>query len=719
MAEPATAAEHAAVPEAETLDGTDAPPPAAAPPGGQEVAPDAAPASAPASEPSPSEPPSSTMLGDRYVISGQEPLPEFGSPSAKAYAASDTRDSTRKLFALICTPGLPPRMNLMKKLYQEPVRGVLPLADWGVVDWSDHKVLAIIYERPLGGHVMTAIEKGEVRITEYDISRRIVEPVVKAITAMQGLGFAHRAIRPDNLYFMDTERSEAVLGDCISVPPGFDQPAAIETIDRCTASPAGRGEGGLADDLYALAVTMAFVLQGGRNPLARLDVETLFKHKVERGSYATICGRIQVPLTLLEPIRGLLNDDEQNRWGLDELDLWINGRKQTPMQRRTPPKSELPYVFGGREHVTARTLAYGFAKNPAEAYRTLRSDETLDNWLRKNLGDEELADRIKVITDQAKVLEGSVTGDPDVVIARVCLALDPTGPIRYKGLAFMADGIGPMIAVELVRKGDAQVPAEVLQRELTEAWFKTLPRHTPDHLMLQRDFVNVRNLLKANDAGYGIERCLYELNPGIPCQSPLIVNEYVAEIDQLLPALDRVSNHVDTKSKPVDRHVAAFVAARFGEDIQPHLRALAAAEEETRLIGMLSLLAFLQWKLKTPALFGLASWIGGLLGPAINTYHSRTTRREIEREIPQLVRKGSLPELFDLIDNAEKRRTDTEEFRAAQAEFATAETEIREIEGDEDTHQKKILRTGQKAAAMVSILTGMLFIMVMLLVEMI
>ena len=216
-----------------------------------------------------------------------------------------------------------------------------------------------------------------------------------------------------------------------------------------------------------------------------------------------------------------------------------------------------------------------------------------------------------------------------------------------------------------------------------------------------------------NDPGFGLERCLYELNPGLSCQSPFVIEEGIIEINQLLPALDRAANHADTHTKPMDRHVAAFIAARFNEDIHPHLRALAAGKESTAVIGMLSLLAFLQWKLKADPVFGLTSWIGGLMGPAINGYHSRTTRRELEKEIPKLVRRGSLPDMFDLIDNAEKRREDQDGYADAVEEYSACADEIASIEGKDNELQEKAERTGQKTAATISIITTMIAVTIM------
>jgi len=101
----------------------------------------------------------------------------------------------------------------------------------------------------------------------------------------------------------------------------------------------------------------------------------------------------------------------------------------------------------------------------------------------------------------------------------------------------------------------------------------------------------------------------------------------------------------------------------------------------------------------------------------MDAYHSRTTRKEIERDIPRLVRRGSLPELFDLMDNADRRREDIEGFEDAVAEFAAAELEIQDIEGRGEEQLTKAERTGQQAAAMGSILVTMCIVMILFMIK--
>ncbi len=671
----------------------------------------------PAAQPPPEStaPPATAIFNDRYVIDGGRPLEEFDTPSAKAYAVTDQRNQGDALMALVCSPGIPVRVELLDSLKDQEIRGLLQVIDWGPVDWPPigQYTVCIIYELPVGGRVIDAIAKGKAKISEYDVVNKLIEPLLSVISSLETMAQPHRAIRPGNLFFLDSSRTVIVLGDCCSSPPGYAQPSIFESIERCTASPSGRGIGSSLDDIYALGITTIITLLG-YNPGRDMKLGDILALKLDRGSYAAICGNARIPIALVEPLRGMLNDDEASRWTSEEVRAWLDGRKRTPQQRKGQPKADTPYIFQSRPHTSPRSLAYAFSRDPEETARTLKSDENFEVWLRRALDDPDLADRIKMIIEAAKLGNGTALAEPGAITARVCSMLDPQGPLRFEKYAMMPDALGPAIAVETQVKGNAQLMTDLIKNDIYEAWFKVQEKNPPDHLIWQRNFVQCKRYLSINDPGYGIERCVYELNPSLPCLSPVLKSHYVSTIRDLLPALDATANHIEGDVRPLDRHIMAFIAARFEEDINPHLRALGAPDEQRRTIGMLSLLAFIQWKTNVNALLGLTSWVGGLLQPAINSYHSRTTRKEIEKAIPQLVRQGSLPELFNLIDNAEKRQIDDNGFAAAQEEFMTAENEIQEIEADDGLHQSKLLRSGQKLTSMAAIMLSFLFVAMML-----
>ena len=643
------------------------------------------------------------LLRERYLIDPSSPLGELDSPSARAYAVQDRQNLNRKVFALICEPGLPPRTKVMGALRGATFPGMMPLIEWDTVYWPPlgQRCMAVIYARPQGGKLLMSATPEDGQINEHDLSRLVFDPLAKAVNELARHGMTHGSIRPDNLFFMDEERTDVVLGECVSAPPGFNQPAALETIERALTSPGGRGEGTVGDDLFALGATLVSLLLG-RSPMEDLNEDDLIAARTKWGSHTAYCGKTPIPLALVEPLRAMLNDDPGERWNREKLDLWVGGSSVTPTRVKLVPSSETGFPFAGKEHHTARTLARAMTQNVSEAATAIK-EGGLGPWVRRALREVKRADKIAEIVDVAKARQGDWQGSDDMVVAKVAMLLDPQAPIRYKGFSFLPEGYGPALAVEFTRGGDVQTAAEVVARELPGFWLSAQQDARLNKRDIVKTFAQLRGFLQINEPGYGIERCLYELNPSLPCQSPLVTGDHVVAIEDLLPSLDRKATRGETKARPMDRHIAAFIAARFDKDTEPHLRALAAAEEGRSLIGMVSLLAFLQWSLKLGALYGLSSWVGGLLGPAINIYHSRTVRDEVEHAIPRLVRRGSLPEIYDLIDDAEALTRDAEGHAAARAAFTAAEAEIKRLADKGATRAAAAERTGQRVAVAMSV----------------
>ncbi|HEC90247.1 MAG TPA: hypothetical protein ENI55_01125 [Alphaproteobacteria bacterium] len=644
------------------------------------------------------------VLEDQYLINPGVPLAGLDSPSAKAYSTEDRHDLGRRLFALICTPGIPPRIDDMVAVKGDVIPGLLPLVDWGVVFWPPlgQRCMVVIYARPMGGRFIDVQAKLKNLISESDLQSKIIIPFIGALGALDERYISHREVRPDNLFYMDETHEHIVLGDYLTTPPGFDQPLTVETIERGMATRGGCGEGTVMDDLYALGSTLALILEPD-NPVSSMSDDDLIRSKIERGSYTTLFGKARIPVSLLEPIRGFMADAEESRWGLEETKFWISGNRQTPMQNKPAPKSDTPFEFDGSEYTNTRTLAWALFGNISEAAKVIKG-KLLETWVRRGLKNPELGDAVEGVVAFAKVHVSESKGSDDSLVCRICMILDPHAPIRYKGIAVNIDGFGPTMVVEYLHQGNMRVCAEIIVNEFPSMWLDNQPENFLGAADYHKTFRQLKGFIVINDLGYGIERCLYELNRGISCQSNLVAEEYIDSLEDLLPALDKAASRVDVKTRPIDRHIAAFIAANFDQDIYPHLKALDSNKEETFLIGLLSLYAYLQWKLKNAALLGLSSWIGGMLGPAINSYNNRNTRRDIEREIPQLVRKGSLPELFDLIDNAEKRKEDKEGYAAARAEYATAELEASRIDTSDDASSETMNRKGRKAAAVTSVI---------------
>jgi len=81
------------------------------------------------------------------------------------------------------------------------------------------------------------------------------------------------------------------------------------------------------------------------------------------------------------------------------------------------------------------------------------------------------------------------------------------------------------------------------------------------------------------------------------------------------------------------------------------------------------------------------------------------------------VRQGSLPELFDLIDNAERRHIDVTDFEEAQVAFAHAESEIENTVGEGIDQNKVALQAGERATSMMAVTLCMIATTIIIFVQ--
>jgi hypothetical protein len=512
---------------------------------------------------------------------------------------------------------------------------------------------------------------------------------------------------------MDEQQTKIVLGDCTMSVPAHDQPAILEPIESGMAIPAGRGSGTFADDMYALGATL-LVISIGRNPVQGLSDVEVMRRKIKEGSYATLVNEERVPVSLIEFFRGLMTDDVEQRWLPENIDLWLNGKRLTPVQARAESQSQRPFKFADQEFFSIRPLAYAMWRNWDKAVQII-TDGSLEIWVRRGLENSDLADAIAATIKNSLAMAGMQKDQQDLLVSRVLMVLDPRAPIRYRDFSVRVEGFGSALAVAMLARQKLQPYTDFINKELWRHWLGAQGKYSADNGAFETMYKDMRNYLKDPNSGAGIERCVYELNEWMFCMSPLIDRHYVIEVKGVLPALDLVSKSANTKLWPVDRHVAAFLRARYAKGVATQIDAMNDPRPDRATIGMLSVLAIVQWRLGPDTLFGLASWVGGLMGPVINSYHNRSKRKEIEKEIPKLVRKGNLAELYNYLDNPEERQRDAEGFAWAKAEYAAAEKQIYDLEHGQIDRQESAIKQGRQMAAIsgvvISLLTYTVFVL--------
>ncbi|HUH83822.1 MAG TPA: hypothetical protein VLX85_04395 [Stellaceae bacterium] len=636
-------------------------------------------------------------LGERFEIFPDRPLAELRSPNAAGFVASDHDRPNANIFGLVCDADLPPRHELIGALQGLRTDALLVPRHWGVVVWppTGRRHFAVIFDRPTGSRVTPAITQPIEPLTEDEIIHHALPGLVDLLKDLFAAGLTHRAIRPTNLFFRDAQHRAVVLGECVSAPPAALQPLACEPIESALANASGRGNGTAADDLYALGATLLYLLYG-KYPGAGANDEQLVAEKIARGSYAALLGSERPTGRLVELLRGLLADDPRERWTIDDVETWLEGRRQAPRQTVIVRRAARPYEVSGQPFYTARGVGYAFARDPAAALRAAKGPE-FEVWLQRSLCDDE---RSRLVA--AALAEGhdvGLSGHDERMVARLCIALDPSAPVRYKGFAAAIDGFGSALVAAFRGRGSVQHVAEAIGGRLPQFWFAAQPALKPEQVPILKAFERIRPHLDDRRPGFGIERILYEMNPRLHCLSPAIESDYVLDVGQVMAALERSSQQRSGDDFQIDRHLAAFIAARHRAAGSDWYDAVAGNDGPQRTLGTLYVLARLQAINGPAAAPALAQRAARPLGAVIERYHNRARRARIAAELPKAVAKGNFAELLSLVDNAHDRAQDAQGFQLAQREYIGIEREFERLRIEGPKRPERAAQLGQRYAA--------------------
>jgi hypothetical protein len=612
------------------------------------------------------------MVADRYRIHPDQPLPALDAAGGiRAFTATDERGSPKALFALVCRRDVAPRTEVLNQIARFTRLPLVTPLRWAVVYWPPEKArrFVIVLHQPGGERILPAPDATIDPWREDRVVRMVMNPLMPVFKELSGRNLTHRAIRADNLYFADGARESVVLGECFSLPAGMAQPSIYEPIDSAMAMPEGRGHGTPADDYYALGVLVLVLLCGG-NPVPELSENELVEAKISKGSYAALVGETRLSLPMVEMLRGLLCDDPDERWRHDDLQLWLNGRHLSPKQALLPPKAARLFPFEGEEYNNAAALSYAMGRKWMAALQEIKSPE-LERWIRRSLSDDLRAAAVSAATQAVIGVGGGVAGLADRLLTRVLMALDHQAPLRYKQVTVRIQGFSAAFAVNYHNEDRRQTFAEIILHKLPQMWIEAQTNLRADILAYARIFDLVTLHLAKPRIGYGVERALYALNVSWPCQSQLLVGDYVADLDELLPALERLAAQGKTERPPMDWHIGGFVAARMKMTPDRAFNELSEDERpEIFNLGIVRLLADVQDSTGPQHLPHLAAWCAGLLQPVIAHFRNRTRREQMSEMLRQLAARGNLAALVQLVDNPDRCVADKEGFRRARAEFA-------------------------------------------------
>jgi hypothetical protein len=562
-------------------------------------------------------------------------------------------------------------------------------------------------ERPAGAPLMPPDITDGQPMPQDRLTQFVLIPLVGALQELATFGLAHGSIRPENIY---TGGDTAKLGQGCSGPAGFSQPMLFQTIDGGMTLPAGRGLGRPSDDMYALGVTILTLLRGG-HPMAGAGDDEILMRKMESGSYTALAGGEKFPFRFLEPLRGLLIDDPTSRWDLENLDLWLAGQHISPRHQPPQRRAQRPFVFHDEEYLACPPLAYALCRHWDDAGEAVLGKK-FRSWLTNSLGADSISEKYLEATGQAG--EAATARVPrDRMLARVLMVLDSSAPIRFKDIRVRLDGIGPLLAAVIDDQKLVGMLREIISAKLPLTWFGMQgepPGELTRHL---QNLEKISPLMERSGYGFGVERCLYDLNPDLPCFSPIVRRYHVREAPEIVPALEQAAQHSDRANSPIDRHIAGFIAARSKIGFTAQFRELSKGSRTPEAaLAILEILVRIEDGKNPAPKPALAAWLGEMMRPVVKGYHNLNRRKRMDEGIKATTRSGDLSALKRLLGDSSERSRDRRQFEAATVEYKQVTALIARFTDAQGRRAIAAERIGARLATAIS--TGLAGLVVLL-----
>lgn len=652
------------------------------------------------------------VVGGKFRVRSDAPLPENDSLIARAFVAEPLKvqdDGFRGYYALVFHRG-PFRLPVINMLKTNNLaQFIAPLA--GEVTFFSgvqEQRFIVILPRPPGVTLGEYLQsKGPCQ--ESFLVQNLLPPLNAIIKVLTDLGIMHGRINLENVFVDEGER--VWLGECVSEFPGYSQPSFYEPLERAVALPIGKGEGDRATDFFALGILCLAAIMG-REPFISFDEEQLLNQRISRGSFNAIVGDLPLTGRMADLFRGLLNDRRTERWKNRQITDWMKGKRYNLLSPAGHVEASRQLIFNEVPYLSCRALAHDLHRHWEIAKKFLTEDKLI-KWVERSISSTETAERLRQIQKLAIGVRNFI--DEDEFVARTLIVLEPEGPIRLKDFIVSINGIDNVIAYSFVqgKRDYLQYIAKIINAHLPSLWLEG--KGDIKYLGNSQNawkLEHVPPFLTEKTLGFGLERCLYELNPALPCLSKVVGGDYIISLAGIMKSLElHIKDFSDNEL--LDRHLAAFIASKLSlaSPIKIKISSQYKQIEEHRLMQMLSLLAMAQKTSRLKKLTNISHFLGEKLGGIVGCYAGKKIREELLARIQEVSKSGDMIELFKVMTDVSYSKRDHAGFQAAVLRYEDLDRRILQYQ-----NKQSILDMGYRYGLQISVMLSYLILVIVFLI---
>jgi hypothetical protein len=618
------------------------------------------------------------QVANRFIVRTSSPLPDYNNEFCAAFTVDDNAAKEgEEYYALVYNKGVPIRMNAIATLtqrvfpnLQSPVAAEITT----ISEMGEQRIVAIFPK--LQGISLRQFISANGPCSESFIIQYIITPLTALLRLMHDSNIPHGTINLDTV-IIDAQ-GKIILTECVSQVCGYTQNFLYESLERVSVFPIGKGEGDNVIDYYALgALCLALTL--GKEPVTDESTETFLESRLSRGSFNAITVGIKIPPIMEDLFKGLINDKKTECWNHTHIADWIKGKKYNIISPTSHIESSRAITFNDKEFFNCRALAYSLYISWDKAQKFLK-EETLVKWIERNVQDTHKAEKLRDVLRIYSTNHGKTRMTDDDLVANSLLILDPDSVIRLKGRGTTIDGLIQIFTFGTATKKNEYIQyfLRILHLKLIDLWEsgRRSDVRNKHHALALELIERAQGLMEETSMGFGIERCLYELNPTLACQSELLFGEYITTLHAMLQNLETHAN--DKKELFVDRHIIAFITNRLEMKSKVIIKGLSRFPqlENNADIQLLALLAISQKQTKIKQLKNLAEVMEKRLASVVNLYHSTKIREQYAESLRNVARSGDLVAMIKIVTNTSFIKKDEQGFQRAKAQYNQLDNRI-------------------------------------------
>lgn len=645
------------------------------------------------------------LLHQKYSVEEATPIKEWSSEFATAYRCKERKsgrkgNSEGEVYMLVFQRNFAPRIRAISKLVGGTNGNFQNIVEAGIVQLESTKQqhFAIVLQ-VVGGIRLSDLLAREGQLPEKFVNQVVVPSINNALAFLSKHNVTHGSLNLNSLVFQP-EFERVVLLECFSTYCGLNQSSFYEPLDRAQAMPIGRGEADETCDYFAMGALLCTLLQGpGLFDSARENAS--LAERLVKSSFGVYMVQQERFGAVKELIRGLLQDHPSERWLTADVLEWMSRKKSNAANTAHPLKESLTgYEFNGKPHLGRRALAHEIFLQWTPAKLEIKVDD-LGRWLRLNVMRGDLSDELENAVSITRRKE-TVMQDSD--LTKVISVLDPDGPLRYNEYAICPYALPQMLAFGFSKgkREYGQFVADSFNHGLLTHWLELQPAlEDYDYYKMYWSPTAIAKHLRKPSLGFGIERALYDMNPGLPCQSQMFQQKCVMSLDMLLKALDELPEELHEKQDPMDRHISAYIASKLNIEDEIRIKSVRHFPNFAKApqLIMLAMLTLAQAEAKSRNLKSLCRWILKRVAPLVASIQGKTIRKEFQEAISESAKAGDVQALFNTITSPNFIKRDAFGLAEAMKEFERYTREINALK-KQDSIERVAYQYGLKIAVM-------------------